>query len=87
MFFSISDDIFIEKIGDEIVILNEESGEYFGIDGVGLDIWNLISKKNSLEDIVEFISNRYGIDRDTAYRDSIEFIDALLRHGLIFQSE
>ena len=87
MFFSISDDIFIEKIGDEIVILNEESGEYFGIDGVGLDIWNLITQKKSLEDITDFISNRYSIDRDRAYRDSIEFIDALLKNGLIFQSE
>ena len=83
--FLISNNLLIENLGNELIILKEDSSEYFAIEGIGLDIWSLISKDKSFIEIVEDILEDYDVDRDTLLHDISEFINSLLENGLIYK--
>ncbi len=82
--FTVSNELFIENLGDGIVILNEKSGEYFALEGISLEIWELITQKNmSFLEIVEYIISVYEIDEKIVYSDVEDFIINLIKNELI----
>lgn len=46
-------------------------------------IWENLEKAQSLELLVEAITNTYEVDEETARRDAVGMINALLQHGLV----
>ena len=84
--FLIPDNLFIEEIGDEMVILDEQSGEYFGLDTVGMEIWRLLKRNMSIAEIIDYISSEYDTDRETVYKDTYNFLNNLVTHRLLIKS-
>ena len=46
-------------VEDETVVLDLESGMYFGLDGTGKRIWESVSEGHSLREIVSIIVAEY----------------------------
>ena len=72
-------------VGDETVLLNLESGFYFGLDSVGQRIWEAVSDGKALGDSVDVIVAEYDVERDQAESDVLEFAATLLERGLLSQ--
>ena len=63
------------KVADEAVILDTETAAYFSLDGAGLLIWELLSKKLSLEKIAAAVAAEYDAPEAVIRKD----LDALLK--------
>jgi hypothetical protein len=48
-----------EMFDNEVVIINLDNGNYYSYDGVGVEIWNQLTKKNSIDNISQLLSNIY----------------------------
>jgi len=75
--------VFIQEVDNEVIILDTITEEYFSINEVGKDIWDLISKNQSLKAIREELSLVYEIDENQLEVDILNFIKALNEKGLI----
>ena len=73
------------RVGDETVLLDLESGIYFGLDGVGKRIWETICEGKSLSEAVSFIVNEYDVGKEQAADDVITFAADLVERGLLAQ--
>ena len=75
--------VFIQEVDNEVIILDTITEEYFSINEVGKDIWDLISKNQSLKAIKEELLLVYEIDEKQLEVDILNFIKALNEKGLI----
>jgi hypothetical protein len=71
------------ELDGEMVLLDIESGIYFGIDPVGTIIWNKLSEGADVEVIISSILSEYDIDADTVRADVATFIETLRDKNLI----
>ena len=65
-----------------IAILNFSKGHYYGLDGVGARIWELLQEPRSVADIREKITAEYEVDSDRCREDLIKLLKQLLDAGL-----
>ena len=70
-------------VDDETVLLDLESGMYFGLDGVGKRIWESVADGKSLGDIAAIITAEYDVDESQALADVIAFASDLVERGLL----
>jgi hypothetical protein len=70
-------------VGDETVLLDLASGFYFGLDGVGKRIWEMLAEGSSLAETASVITAEFEVDEATAQADVIGFANDLVRRGLL----
>ena len=70
-------------IDGEAVILDLTRGDYYTLNGPGLDIWRLCSGKHDLEKIKSQIAVKYGISAQKSQADTEKFIFNLYKKKLI----
>jgi hypothetical protein len=80
---SIPQQVMSRLVGDETVLLDLESGIYFGLDGVGKRIWEKIGEGLTLGEVAEVIVSEYEVDEAQAQSDVIEFVTNLVERGLL----
>lgn len=71
------------KIGDEVVMLDIDSGFYFGLNSVGSEIWSHLSEPITIEDLLNKLMARFDIDKETCQKDTLEFMTQLLEKNII----
>jgi hypothetical protein len=81
--FTIPHTVLSRLVGDETVILELESGSYFGLDPVGARMWELIGAGTTLGDLCELMITDYEVDRVQLERDVEALIANLTNHRLI----
>ena len=80
---SIPPQVISRLVGDETVLLDLESGVYFGLDGVGKRIWESIGEGLSLGETAAVIVSEYEVEEDQARADVTEFARDLVERGLL----
>ena len=70
-------------MGDEVVVLDLNSGTYYGLDELGTKIWTLIEQPTSLHTIRETIVSEYEVDVETCNRDILAFLNKMRAAGLV----
>lgn len=78
-----TDDCVTTTIDGELVLLNNETGRYQGLLGVGPDIWDRIQEPTVPADIVSALVEEYDVDRDRAADDVERFLETLAAEQLI----
>ncbi len=79
----ISDDVVFRELEGEAVLLNMQSGTYFGLDAVGTRIWQLIEQYGTLSSVRDEIVREFDVDRDAASRDLLDLVGELAARGLV----
>jgi hypothetical protein len=74
------------ELEDEAVLLHVEAGLYFGLDEVGLRIWNLLLGGMIEADVVERLVAEYDVDPAELRSDVSDFLNRLEAEGLIRRS-
>ena len=80
---SIPAQVISRRVGDETVLLNLESGIYFGLDGVGKRIWESVGEGLTLAETATIIVSEYEVETAKAQSDVIEFARTLVERGLL----
>ena len=74
-------------ISDEGFIFDPERGDSFTTNGTGLCILEHLKQDHSEEEIIQAISDRYGISKHEAEQDLSEFLRQLKSHNLWDQQD
>jgi hypothetical protein len=70
-------------LGDEMVILSQSSGVYFGLNAVGSVVWRLIAQPRTVTAICDAITAEFDVDRATCEADVLALLERLSEQGLI----
>lgn len=71
------------EIADESVILNLQSGVYYGLNAVGSWIWSQIQEPETFSHLSEKITAEYNVDPDQCERDLLTLLQDLVAAQLI----
>lgn len=66
-------------IGDEAVLLSAEDSSVHSLDAVGTRIWELCDGEKTVNEIVDQVVSEFEVDRETAEKDVVEFIEELMQ--------
>jgi hypothetical protein len=69
-------------VGDVVVMLSMRAGAYFGLNGVGSEIWNMLMTAPGRADL-RHAPQFYDVDRDAMTRDVTAFLQALIERRLL----
>jgi hypothetical protein len=70
-------------LSGEAVILNLNSGMYYGLDEIGALIWAALEEPRTPQYLREIILQGYKVDRETCDRDVMAFLADMQSAGLI----
>jgi hypothetical protein len=76
-------DTLFHELAGEGVLLNLETGKYYGLDEVGTRMWMLLVEQGSLETVYRILLEEYDVDAFRLEHDLIELADKLAEQGLI----
>ena len=75
--------VILENFDDEIVIVNLASGNYYSVDAVGSDIWDLAGKGAATAEIAAQLSCAYDVPAGAVEQAVKQFIEELIAEDLI----
>ena len=75
--------IVFNKLDDELVMMSIENGEYYGLDNIGAQIWEIIQQPTNFSEIVLKLMRKYDVSEETCIADIQEFLSELLGKNLI----
>jgi pyrroloquinoline quinone biosynthesis protein E len=81
--YEIADGVLWRDTPDMCIIYRRDHGGYYLLEGVGQEVWSMLSNKQSSGDIVRSISTRYGESPDRVEDDLRDLVLTLLDEGLI----
>ena len=73
----------IADLDGETVLLDTESGHYFGLNSVGTRIWELASDARSVKEIVSLLLSEYTVSAEQLEIDVLGFVNNLAQRSLI----
>ncbi len=71
------------EVDGELVMLDPSTSDYFGLDGVGLRIWELCAEPQSIDSLVAALTAEYDVDAATCESEVRAFVTDLESSGLI----
>jgi hypothetical protein len=71
------------EIADEVVLLGLRNSRYFGLDGVGADVWRWLEEPRRFDELVDAILAEYDVERAPAEADLTSFLRELETEGLV----
>ena len=71
------------ELGEERVLLNVETGIYYGLDAVGARIWELIDEPRAVEDVRDVLVKEFDVDAATCEADLLALLRDLAAAGLV----
>jgi len=71
-----------ERLDDEVVVINLETGAYYALDGASADCWTLLAHQASIPETVAVLAERHGADPDTMRAEVDALAAELVREGL-----
>ena len=71
------------KVGDELIMMSAEKGNYIGLSEVGSRIWELIETPQDIDSLYAQLQNEYDVTPDGCRADIDAFLDELVKHGAI----
>lgn len=74
---------FSREVLGEMVLLQMNSGEYFGLDEIATRIWTLISEKGDLQEVEAALLEEFAVNPEQLAQDLSRLIDALVASHLI----
>jgi hypothetical protein len=81
--FTLSPGVLSQEVDGETVLLDMNSENYFGLDEVGTRIWQLLSEKKTIRQVVDKLLDEYHADEFTLKEDVAEFVQLLIDAGLV----
>jgi len=79
---TLSDDAVFRELDGEAVVLNLETGMYYGLDAVGTVIWRAVESSGTLRHALDRVLDQFTAERAAVEADLLELAGQLLEKGL-----
>lgn len=79
----ISRDVLCQEVEGEAVLLDLDSGKYFGLNEVGTRFWELAARTGDVSEIFTRMLDEYEVDEETLAGDLDDFLGDVSSAGLI----
>jgi hypothetical protein len=79
----INEDVLFQELQGEAVLLNLKTGVYFGLDGVGTRIWQLLGEHEALSEVVRAMQREYDVTEERCTEDVMALVTRMVDHGLM----
>jgi hypothetical protein len=79
--------IAFEQFSDEFVIVNLPEGHYYSLRGTAFFMLQFLTKGSNAANISQELIKHYDINDQDALKESEQFIDALISHKLLSETE
>jgi hypothetical protein len=70
-------------IGDSLLMMSIEKGQYFSLNGVGARIWELLENPTTQPALVELLVGEYEVPRELCAAQVANFLGGLEQRGLL----
>jgi hypothetical protein len=77
------EDVLVQPLGQESVLLNLDSEQYFGLDDVGTAMLQCLQESPSIQAALEALLMKYDVESGQLQHDLLELIQKLEAHGLV----
>lgn len=85
---AISENVVAREVSGETVLLNLETGTYFGLNAVGGRIWALVeAQPRTLAEVRDVVQQEFDVTAEEAERDLLQLAADLSEHGLLLLAE
>ena len=81
--FEVSPAVVFRELDGETVLLNLDSGVYFGLDAVGTRVWTLLLEHGSTAPVCAQMEQEYDVAPEALERDVHRLVRELCQKGLI----
>lgn len=71
------------KINDEVAILDLERAIYFGLQGVGVHLWESLEQPRSVDDLCASVMAEFEVPEAACRADIVRILGSLEAEGLI----
>jgi hypothetical protein len=71
------------KINDEVAILDLDRAIYFGLQGVGVHIWDWLEQPRSVQDLCASVMAEFEVSEVACQADVVQIVGSLEAEGLI----
>lgn len=68
---------------EEVAVLNLDRALYFGLQGVGAHIWNILEEPRSVSQICDDVVAHFDVAPEPCRADVSKFLDAMCEAGLV----
>jgi hypothetical protein len=79
----VAENVVFRELDGEAVILNLQSGVYFGLDAVGTRVWQLCQEQGSIRSVCQAMQKEFDVSADTLQADLLALLDELSAKGLV----
>ena len=73
-------------MGDELAMMDLETGKYLVLDRIGAAIWEQLEAEIRVGDLIDGLQARFEVDRRQCEADVLIFLDKLRSRGLLHVS-
>ena len=81
--FRAKPDVLVRELDGEAVLLDLDTGRYFGLNETGRRIFELLGGERTLANLLEILVGEFAAPREELERDLAELLGELEREGLI----
>ena len=60
-----------------------EIAYHFGLEGIGLDLWQLIQSPRTVSEIIQYLTSHYEVEPEVCKSTTLGFLDQLVQHDLL----
>jgi hypothetical protein len=71
------------KVGDELVMMSAEKGNYIALSDVGARIWELLDTPQDIDTVCARLLQEYEVSPEACRTDVESFIHELVEHGAL----
>jgi hypothetical protein len=75
----------VSQVGDEVLMLNIDRGEYVGLNPSGAAIWELLETPKTVQALVDDLVTQFDVTRDQATADVDAFVETALQRGVLVE--
>ena len=79
----VNENLMVADLEGEMVLLDTQSGIYFGLNAVGSRIWELASEPQFIKDIVSTLVSEYDVSEEQLEDDVLNFVNSLFQRSLV----
>jgi hypothetical protein len=81
--FEANPQVLFRELSGEAVLLNLESGVYFGLDPVGTRVWMLVTRQQPLAAVCATLLDEYDVSAEVIATDVLTLVADLCDKGLL----
>jgi len=80
-------DVLIQKVGDDAILLNLNTENYFTLDEVGTRMINTLQESDSVKQAIQKLVQIYEVDETKLTNDAIRLVEECEQNGLLQVTE